>query len=526
MPTPRAHGGAALTTLPLTSPGFQGLNLQSKNSPLGPEWATKLQNAIIDANGRLAARKGWQDQTTTPAAAAFEQLIEYRKHDGTVELVGTTAATVQKSTDNGDTWSDVTGTAVFTTGNWKLVNFNDLVIGFQSGETPLLYNGTTSSQITDGGSEPDGGVGISAFGRLWAADANGYELKYCALLDHTDWSSADAGSFDLRNVWPGTDTIQGLAEYNGALVVFGKRNILIYVDGSGSALGIDPTNMYVVDTITGLGLASQFSIQEVQGDLWFLGNDYNLYSLQRVIQEKSAPIQNLSINVSDELRDSITLTGFDITELRSLYSPEERFYLLFLPRESAAGQADEVGITWVFDTRGRLQDGAARCMGRWTNNVATAAVVRDNGDLVWQLRTTAGQIGKYASQQDNGASFTFSFESGWVDLTQQSYELILKRINGLFYIDTSTDAVLKWAFDFQTVFKTKTLTFEAGSVGAEFGIGEFGIGEFSGGVTLREKKAAGRGTGEFIKLGVDADIDGGTFAVQQLDLYAKVGRLR
>jgi hypothetical protein len=519
----------------LTAPAFQGLNLIAQNSLLGPEWATKLQNAVIDSNGRLAAREGWTSATTVADAADFVQLIEFIKHDGTVELIATTATTVEKSTDNGSTWSDVTGTAAFTSGDWAMVNFNDNIIGFQSGETPLLYNGTTCSQITDAGSEPDGGVGISAFGRLWASDANGYELKYCALLDHTDWTSADAGSFDLRNVWPGTDTIKGLAEHNGALIVFGERNILIYIDGSGSALGIDPTNMYVVDTIPGLGLASQHSIQAVGGDVWFLGDDYNLHSINRMVAEKSPPIVNLAKNVSDELRNSITLTGFDIADLRSLYSPEDRFYLLFLPRTSAGA---EVGTTWVFDTRQMLPDGAARCMGRWTDNVATACITRADGTLVWALSTVTGEVGTYSGNTDNGNSYTFEYNSGWIDLTQQSYLLILKRLTGLFYVAANTSSVLKWAFDFNSTFKTRTVTFTAGAAGAEWNIGEFGSNgeripgttsgepsEFSGGVSLEEKNVSGSGTGEFIKVGAQATINGSTFAMQQLDLYAKVGRL-
>jgi hypothetical protein len=492
---------------------------------MGPEWATVLTNAIIDGSGRLAARAGWVTATGTPHTSAFVQLIEYHKHDGTVELVATTATEVVKSTDGGNTWSNVTGTAVFTSGNWQLQNFNDLVIGFQDGEAPLLYNGTTSSQITDGGSEPTGGIGLSAFGRLWAVDADGVNLKYCALLNHTDWSGADAGSFDLSNVWPGTDTVQGLAEYNGALVVFGKHNILFYIDGSGSSLGIDPTNMYIVDTITGMGLGARDSIQAVSGDLWFLSDSYNLVSLQRVVQEKSAPTTILSKNVSDDLRDSITLTGQDLTEVRSLYSPADRFYLLFLPRESGAGQGDEVGSTWVFDTRGTLEDGSARCMGKWTDNVATAPIVRDNGDVMWALRAQTGEVGTYSGTDDDAVDFTFDYESGWIDLTQQSYLLILKRLTGLFFVGTDTEVVLKWGFDFESTLKTQTLTFDAGSVGAEFGIGEFGIGEFSGGVTLREKKVGGKGTGEFIKVGASAIIVSADFAMQQIDLYAKVGRL-
>jgi hypothetical protein len=84
----------------------------------------------------------------------------------------------------------------------------------------------------------------------------------------------------------------------------------------------------------------------------------------------------------------------------------------------------------------------------------------------------------------------------------------------------------KWAFDFDTVFYTKQITFTTTGGTGEFGLSEFGIGEFGGGIDLINKRVAGRGTGEYIKVGAEVDIDGGTFAIQQIDLLAKVGRLR
>lgn len=523
MPTPRQHGGAALATFPLTTPAFKGVNTQAKNSLLGPEWATRLLNATIDGSGRLAARKGWNSATSTANSNAFVKLIEYVKSDGTVQIVATTDATVVASSDAGDSWSDVTGTASFTSGDWHLVNFNGEVIGFQSGKSPLLYDGTSASHIADINSkEPKGGAGTSAYGRLWASSEDGTTLQYSALLDSSDWSSADAGSFDLSNVWPGHDTIVAVAEHNGALIVFGNRNIILFTDGTGSPLGMDPINMYVVDTIQGLGCASQESIQSVGGDLWFLGDDMGMYSLGRVIQEKSSPINNLSKNVSDDLRDYIVDSGFDISDLRSIYSPKDRFYLLSLPKESGGA---ETGQCWVFDTRGTLDDGSARSMGVWQGLVPLCMVRKADGKLVMSLRSTKGKVGTYEGNKDDAASYVFDYESGWFDLTGQNYLLMLKRIKGLFFINGNTSATIKWGFDFKTTLNTKPLTLEGVGSGAQWGISEFGIGEFSGGVSLSEKKVAGFGTGSFIKVGTTATINGGEYAVQQLDLMAKIGRL-
>jgi hypothetical protein len=111
-------------------------------------------------------------------------------------------------------------------------------------------------------------------------------------------------------------------------------------------------------------------------------------------------------------------------------------------------------------------------------------------------------------------------------MTRQGYLILLKRLNGLFFFDITTDVFFKWAFDFDTVFYTKQITFTTTGGTGEFGLSEFGIGEFGGGIDLINKRVAGRGTGEYIKVGAEVDIDGGTFAIQQIDLLAKVGRLR
>ena len=59
MPTQRAHGGAQLFNVPLTAPGFRGLNTQASATLMPPDWATVLNNAVIDRFGRIASRKGF-----------------------------------------------------------------------------------------------------------------------------------------------------------------------------------------------------------------------------------------------------------------------------------------------------------------------------------------------------------------------------------------------------------------------------------------------------------------------------------
>jgi hypothetical protein len=437
----------------------------------------------------------------------------------------TTATKVLVSADDGDTFSDITGTAAFTDGHWYMVNFNDVVVGFQDGEKPFNTDGSTSSQTADAAA-PMGGVGTAAFGRVWGVASDGTTIKYTALLSATNWTGG--GSLDMSSIWLDNDHVVGLTAFNNLFIVFGSRNIAVWADQTGSELGIDPAQMIVIDTIPGVGLIHQETLQNCSGDLWFVANNRELMSFNRiVVEQKSGNLSILSKNVSGFLRDSIDNGSFDIERIRSAFSPKERFYILSLPVESAPSVGDEVGKVFIFDTTSPLQDGSARCIGIWNQLVPTVIIPRhDEGNLLMALHSVTGELGNYTGGTDDGASYRMMYESGWLDLTQQGYLIILKRINGLFFFDLNTSVIIKWAFDFSTIFRQQTLTWTTTGGTGEWGSSEFGIGEWGGGVDLTDKKVAGAGTGEFIKVGMEAIINGGQFSVQQIDLLAKIGRLK
>jgi hypothetical protein len=333
------------------------------------------------------------------------------------------------------------------------------------------------------------------------------------LLNAADWSSADSYLFDMSSIWLGEDEITALVAFNGSLVVFGRKNIVFFVDGQGSALGLDPTQMYVADTMSGTGCIARDSVQQVDGDLWFLSNN-GLQSLGRLVTQKSNPLDNLSKPVQDYLRDA--LEGYTVANLRSVYSPLDRFYLLSLPVVSGGGEAI------VFDTRGKLQDGSARCMGTWTLAPLAMSVSRA-GTLYMSRYGNTGEVGTYAGGLDNTTPYPFAFESGWLDLTQQGYLLFPKRVEGIFFSDEDISVNFRWAYDFSSDFQSRPKSFTVDSA-ALYGSAIWGTALWGGGMSLRRGKVHGAGNGEYIKVGISASINGAAFAVQQLDLFAKVGR--
>lgn len=517
MPTPRYHGGAELLPIPLTLPGFKGLNKQNANALLGPEWATELQNVVFDESNRMRNRKGWDSLTTTPVGAEIVQVAEYVPAGGaTGELIVSTDSDILRGDANGaSSFTSVKGGLTITNGNWQFMNYNDRLIGVQDGQAPIVYNGGVFTSFTDINA-PTGGVGLSAFGRLWIVDSDGTTLKYSGLFNHDDWSSSDSGSFNFLSVWPTSDRITALAAFNDALVIFGRRHISFYVDGQGSAFGVDPLQIYLAEQVAGVGCIARDSVQYVGNDLWFL-SDEGINSVRRVVVQKSNPIENVSSNNGDFLRDRVALE--DTTKIRSVYSPDDRFYLLSLPT---------AGICFCLDTRGRLDDGTART-STWSGLVPSAITRRDDDSLAVALPTAPGELGTYRGYLDNGNPYSLVYESGWLDFGAPGYLKILKRINGIFFLDAATSVDVKWWFDFESTPYMRTFQLDvAGADPSEWGLFEWGTGEWGsdeGGLRLAKLTSNSQGTGQYMKVGITSQINNRQVAVQTLDLFAKIGRM-
>jgi len=251
VPTPKFTPGAAIITLQLTAPGFLGLNTEQAGSILGKEWATILDNAVFDASGRPVSREGFLSLTTTPGSGVVQRVFEYYKADGTSEVIFSTDSEIYKDTT---TATAISGSLTITDGNIKFVNFNDKVLAFGigTGGIPAVRTTGNFADITvNSGTAPTSGIGTAAYGRVWGVDSDGKTVRYSALLDETRWDSADGGGIiDMSTVWPaGQDSLVGIEEFGGDIVFFGANNTVISTDGAGSSLGIDPTVLYVSDTL-------------------------------------------------------------------------------------------------------------------------------------------------------------------------------------------------------------------------------------------------------------------------------------
>ena len=515
---------AQLAPITLVAPGSWGLNKEKENNLLGPRWATEAENCVVSNGGRIASRSGWADQTTTGISGShsIDVLHEYIQKDGTKVVISSANNKIYKNfSDFTDVANDITSSTAPSADNWQFVNFNDLVIGVQKGEAPIQWqNSGDFTDISFTGTGYDGNCICAAFGRVWAADADLQTIRYSSLQDHDDMTTS-GGTIDMSSVWTqGMDEIVAITALGSNLIVFGRNHIVIWADGSGSEIGLDPTVMYVVDTIEGTGCIARDSVQNIgEGDVWFLSR-HGVQSLGRVIQQKNNPLASITKNIKDHLQAYLaTEIGADanLDAVRSVHSPEEGFYLLFLP------QNDRVICV---DTKRPFQDDLGEthyAITEWTlGGTIKCGLSRQNGDLLFG---SSGVVGKYTGNDDNGSAFTMSFWGAWLDLDEFNERLkMLKEMSAIIQIGGTGSATYRWEFDFLGDSFSKTLSYQA-PTSAEFGIAEFGNDEFSGALTIQRKNFPGVGQGQFLRVGATISIDGFNFVLQQLQLIPKIGRL-
>ena len=532
MPTPKFTPGAQLIPLSFSKPAFNGLNTELSGNILPPEWATILENAVFDETGRPGTRKGWISITTTAAGEVIKRIFEYYKADGTSAVIFSSDSDVYKDTT---TPTSIEGSLTITDGNIKFVNFNDKVIAFGIGTAGIPAVRTTGdfADITvTTGTAPTSGIGTSAFGRLWAVDTDGKSLRYSALLDETRWHADDGGGvIDFSKVWPsGQDNIVAVEEFGGDLVVFGSNNTVIMTDGSGSALGIDPTAMYVSDTIPGVGAESQFAICRAVGDLWVLSR-FGVVNLKRELVQKSTPFQNASKNIQSAVTGALDAMS-NKDDITMAYSPKHSMVVCMFPA---------VDTAFTFDTRAAMEDGAYRTTS-WNVGLQTLAYDRAQENLRGSLKGTVGEIMSYQGNDDDGSSYIFDYESGWLDLGQELNILLkfVKRLTSFVFVTKNVSVTHKIKYDFAnkqyavSVSATGSTANEynahnavvAGSAQGEYAV--FGAAEsieYGGGVSLRTLDAQGLSGGQYVKIGLRVDNNSGDFVLQQINLFAKVGRI-
>ena len=506
-----------LRSINLVAPAFKGINTEDSPLAQDPSFAEIADNAVIDKRGRIAARKGHEVITTNKTAlgtAAIRAIKTFRDDSGNTKVF---SAGNNKILSGTTTLVDETPAGyTITSDNWKMVNFNDRIYMFQRGYEPLVYDNTSGAVEAMSNHAHSNGVTtaiygnevLAAYGRLWTADFTGNKstIYWSDLLNGIHWSGGTSGNIDISKVWPdGYDEIVSLAAHNNLLIIFGKHSIVVY-EGATS-----PATMTLSDTVAGVGCVDRDTVQYTGTDVIFLSQT-GLKSFGRTIQEKSMPISSLSKTIT---KDIIGLLQNESEFYRSVYNPEENFYLL-----SFVGQE----TTFCFDIRGTLEDGSYR-VTRWPGSIFTAYETRRDGKL--HIGTTNG-ISEYKGFSDNGTRYRFKYFSPSLTFGDPSRLKILKKIKPTLVGANSATVFMKFAYDFGTSFSTTEFTV-GNQQPAFYNVNEFGtnsvpLSEFTGGELTNQRSLNAAGNGTSVVVGLESDINGFALSLQEINLLALIGK--
>jgi hypothetical protein len=518
-----------LQNITVGAPGFKGVNTQDSPIGLDPQFAEVADNCVIDRFGRLGARNGYVAQT------ASGQLSKLGGED--VRRIGewsrTAAANIEVVAANNklflvedDELTELTlpGGYSISADNWTMVDFNGALYFFQASHNPLVLDETSyadsksvellSERATDDSPTTIQAIyAIGAYGRMWVVNPDKKTITWSDTLLPANFDlgtdATFAGSLDLTLVWPdGYDEITGLAGFNGKLIIFGRKSIIVYTGAE------DPLTMVLEDAFSGVGCVEAQTIQSIGNDILYL-SDTGLRSLSRstIASETALPDSDVSNNVREDLLSAVNeeqlLEGAG--QISAEYYPEQALYLLSFW---------STGNTYAFDVRGRLEDGTFR-VTTWTASPFKVTHRAQDGTLY-----VGGNYGvaAYGGFLDGADTYSFVYESPALTFGDPARLKFIKSIRPTLVGGSGQSAVVGWGYGFDGTFRSETI-FIGNLVNAEFNVAKYNEDEFSGGTSVTDKKINATGSGRNVRLRISCEINGEAFSLQEMNVQALLGRI-
>lgn len=502
-----------LNPVSIGAPGSLGLNTKFAGLEIGPDFCVSARNCIVSDAGTLASRKGWSTFIGVSPLAGdpdVEAIHEYIDNNKTSRIIWAGGGEIKEGTN---TIVDIAPSLTPADNHWKFQDFNGKVVGVQAGENPIVkVDGGDFSEISFDTAPNSPKEVLAAWGRVWYVEGQGQNIKYSDLLQESVLTSGSSGQINMFTVWSnGADEIIGLQEFNNYLVIFGRKQIVLY---SGAE---DPnSSLQLADIIDNTGCIARDSIQNVGNDIIFLGEE-GIISLARNIQAggsvRSLPLANLSDNAAS------FLTKFSLTEvpkkIKSCYKSDDGFYLISFPTSK---------VTFYLNLKYKTEDGRARVFP-WYGINPTALHV-DRFDRMYVGKP--GYLGLYGEYKDNGSPYNFSFKTGWV--SGQGSSSLSRKIPKQAIVTVAggygSSLQLSWSYDFlTTTYDAETNEIAIELAPAEYGVGEYGIAEYSRLNVVDQVSYRMSGSGKSLQIGAESEIQGSELNIQKIDLYFKGGSI-
>ena len=564
-----------LVEFEIARPAIFGVNSSASGDVMPKEYAVQANNVVFNDEGVAECRRGSQKQHSTPLTDypivgefATDQTV--RQIFNTVDQAGADI-TIFSTEDGifkskGSSIENITGTITApSAGNWKFVNLNNEVLGFQAGNVACKLTDVGGGEFEDfvlTGTPASAPINtttnviqdvLSAFGRLWVLE--GDELHYSSTLVPEDFrtsdenNSSDGGTFTLNATYlNGKAKPVAIREFNGNLLVMCEDHITVWANpwnpndsganygGNTSTVVTYTAPMQVLETIGGVGCIARDSIQDTQNDIVFL-SEQGVTSLSRVIQEKSMPIKRHSDNMRQEVLELIRSSNSS-KNIWSAYLPAKGNYLFGSP---------VLGKCFLLDLSAPLPDNTYR-MATWDKVLTTMDASPQSrlgtGDDVWEalwISEDVNYISKMGGFNDgsstgtaDGTSYLMTFESAWTSILEEFENNIKmpKRMGVVIKGSGSQSFSMNLAFDYGDYVgsraKTGTSVLSNPSTYVDFNYGGVTIDEdtayYGTATNIKLSTLSGYGKGRILKIKVTSTIDGNVVSLQRISINCKVGR--
>ena len=325
---------------------------------------------------------------------------------------------------------------------------------------PYRFDGTTFEQLTSLPSDTSGSkFAVNFKNHIFLG--NGKNLVFSAPYADTDFTSASGGG--IINV---ADAITGLIVFRDQLIVFSENSINVVAGSSVGDFQLKPVSR-------DLGCIAEDTIQEIGGDIIFLGPDgLRLFSATDRFGDFS--LATVSKPVQDEILDLITSSpnGFSSTVIR-----EKSQYRLF-GYNTGFTNASAKGIAAT-----QLQEGISFNDLRGVNAYVVHSEYVDRTELIY-----FGASDGYICRMEDGNSFDGekiqgTFATPYIPLGDPTIRKTIYK--GITYLDVNGEVdirySLKFDFDQQNVIQPDSLLFSnlaASSI--SYGAGIYGTSSYGG----------------------------------------------
>jgi len=318
---------------------------------------------------------------------------------------------------------------------------------------PYRFDGTTFEQLTSLSADTSGASFIVNF-KNHIVLGNGKKVVFSAPYEDDDFTIANGGG--IINV---ADTITGLVVFREQLIIFSESSINVLNGNSVADFTLQPVSR-------DLGCVAEDTIQEIGGDIIFLGPDgLRLFSATDRIGDFSLAAVSKTIQV--EILDLITSSpnGFNSTVIR-----EKSQYRLFGYNSGYTNAAAKgIGAT-------QLQEGLAFNDTRGINAFVTYSEYDGFAERIY-FANADGYI--YQMEQGNtfdGTDIPATFATPFVPLGDPNVRKTIYK--GTTYLDVNGDFdleySLKFDFDQPTVLQPDSILSSDAAASITYGSGIYG----------------------------------------------------